>query len=449
MPVDRMTWTGERLGEEAKALFPGGWTGPAFAARAPGRLDVLGGVGDYSGSLVLEFPIEAGCLALALPLPEREARAVSAGREGEFPSFRADLDELVRAGRSAFEGEFRWAAYVLGSLPLLAEEGFPMGGVEVRILSEVPPGAGLASSAALEVSSLTASAAALRLEIPPERIPKLAQRVEHEMAGAPCGFMDQATVYGAWEGALFLMDCASDAHLDDLDLPAGVELWGVDTGVRHSVGGRAYERARCASFMGRALLGGKVPPGGPALLDRDLFERELSPLLPERMSGREFLERFPGGTEDRVTSVDPDLEYPLRAALAFAVEERGRVGRFAALLRSFPSGGSGAGKTLEEMGNLLFLSHEGYAALGLGCAEADLLVEGVREARRAEKGLYGARISGGGSGGVVAVLGRREGRKSLEAIAAELARETGGRGGRITGGSSPGVRVLGVREVGP
>ncbi len=440
-------WTAERLVEEGRELLPREGKGPFFAARAPGRLDLLGGVGDYSGSLVLEWPLAAGCLALARPLPGEETRCFSHGREGEFPPFRAGLEELLFAGRGAFEGGFRWAAYVLGSLAILAREGFSPGGVEVRVRSDIPPGAGLASSAALEVSSLMAIAAALGMEVPVDRIPRLAQQVEHEMAGAPCGFMDQAAVFGGRAGALFLMDCSRDAHLEDLDLPEGVEIWAMDTGRRHSVGGRAYERARCAAFMGRALLGERVPPGGPALLDLDLFRRELSPLLPERMGGRAFLERFPGGPEDEVTRVDPGIEYPVRAALAFAVEERARVERFAALVRGASSTGGGLRGLLEEMGDLLFASHEGYRALGLGCPEADFIVEEVRRAREAEKGLFGARISGGGSGGSVAVLGTREGRAALEEIASALAGATEGRGGRIAGGTSPGARALGVREV--
>ncbi len=438
------SWTKERLLAEAEGFLPPGWRGPAFAARAPGRLDVLGGVGDYSGSLVLQWPIEAGCLALARPLEGGEVRAFSAGGEGVYPPFRAGLEGLLRAGREAFSGEFRWAAYVVGSLPLLAREGLPAGGVEVRILSNVPPGAGLASSAALEVSSLAALAAALGLDLPPERIPRLAQEVEHEMAGAPCGFMDQATAWGAREGAFFLLDCAREKHLADLDLPGRMEIWGVDTGARHSVGGRAYEVARCAAFMARTLLGERVPEEGPAWIEPGLFREEIAPLLPESMPGRDFLARFPRGHGDGVTRVDPEVEYPLRAALAFPVGERARVERFAALVRTFPRGRREAGTVLEEMGDLLFASHEGYGALGLGCAGADRIVEGVRRAREAGRGLYGARISGGGAGGTVAVLGVPEGRAALEEIAGELARKTGGRGGCLAGGSSPGAGVLGV-----
>ncbi len=438
----------ERLGREAAALIPPGWKGRAFAARAPGRLDVLGGVGDYSGSLVLEFPLQEGCLALARAEVSSQVRAVSAGMEEEFPPFRMGLDELNRLGRDAFRGRFRWAAYVLGSLPILARRGLSPGGLDVLVRSDLPPGAGLASSAALEVSSLLALCAALGLGIPEEEIPGLAFRVEQEMAGAPCGFMDQAVVSRGKEGCLFLMDCSGEDMMENLEVPPGIIFFAVDTGVRHSVGGRAYERARCAAFMGRKILEDVVPPGGPALLDPEDFHEKLEPLLPERLEGREFLERFPGGTGDDVTAVDPREVYPLRGAFAFPVEERARVERFVSLVRSLSPRGPAEEAVLEEMGDLLFLSHEGYGPMGLGFPEGNFLVDLVRKAREGGEGLYGARVSGGGAGGSVAVLGTPRGAAALERAARLLAEETGGRGGRIFRGSSPGALELGTMEVG-
>jgi galactokinase len=163
------------------------------------------------------------------------------------------------------------------------------------------------------------------------------------------------------------------------------------------------------------------------------FEARYAGGLPARLSGAEFLERFQGIT-DSVTSVEPERWYHVRAAARHPVYEHARVTRFAELL------GEGAARA-NELGELMYQSHKSYSSCCLGSPGTDELVRLAREAGPAA-GLYGAKITGGGSGGTVAVLGRRDAGAAVEALAKEYARRTR-REPLIISGSSPGACAFG------
>jgi L-arabinokinase len=143
--------------------------------------------------------------------------------------------------------------------------------------------------------------------------------------------------------------------------------------------------------------------------------------------------------------VNPALEYPIRVATAHPVHEQARVERFATLLGERPLGVAGA----EEMGELMYASHASYGACGLGSPGTDRLVELVREVGL-EQGLFGAKITGGGSGGTVAILAAdgAEAEASVHGIVERYRAETGIRG-EIFAGSGPGAAETGVLRVDP
>jgi L-arabinokinase len=135
------------------------------------------------------------------------------------------------------------------------------------------------------------------------------------------------------------------------------------------------------------------------------------------MSGAEFLGRYRGIT-DAVTSVDPARWYHVRQSASHPVHEHARVTRFAEVLKGWRGEDDS-----RELGALMYQSHKSYSACCLGSPGTDELVRIVREAGEGS-GLYGAKITGGGSGGTVAILGRRDARAAVEAVAAEYARRT-------------------------
>jgi L-arabinokinase len=164
------------------------------------------------------------------------------------------------------------------------------------------------------------------------------------------------------------------------------------------------------------------------------FEGEFESRLPEEMSGADFLSRY-SRTIDTVTQVRPDRVYKVRQAASHPVYEHARVKRFRELLL-MPS----TEEQWTELGHLMYESHASYSACGLGSPGTDLLVNLVREER--SSGLYGARITGGGSGGTVAVLGRADAAGAIARVAEKYERATGYRP-YIFSGSSDGAAKLG------
>ena len=401
---------------------------PVAVARAPGRLDVLGGISDYSGGLVLELPLRVAALAAAQPTEDGRVIAVSGGRR-----IAADADALAHASldelAATFTGRDAWGAYVLGPVALLVrDQGLPFAGLRVLVSSSIPEAKGLGSSAAVEVAVLRAAAAGLGAERGSRELALLGQRAEQIFAGAPCGAMDQMAVMHGQESELLALLCRPAEIVASVPLPRTLAAWAIDSGLPHAVSGDAYRRVRCAAFMGYALLEPEVDH--LAELEPD----EVDPrLLPQRMLGADFL-RLREGIADPVSAVEPAVEYPVRAATLFPLEEHARAREFLDLLDEKPDD-----EAFRRIGELMYDSHAGYSRCGLGVSRTDEIVEAVREASTGE-GLFGARISGGGGGGAVVVLGRPEAEPRVRAIAECL-------GAGLVGGSSPGAAHFGVRVV--
>jgi L-arabinokinase len=237
-------------------------------------------------------------------------------------------------------------------------------------------------------------------------------------------------------------------------LPADLSVWGIDSGVRHAVSGADYGSVRTAAFMGYRMIAemaglrcreteteGRVLIDDPrwrgylANLTTEEFERGYAGRLPQTISGDEFLDRYRGIT-DAVTSAQRGRIYPVYRATAHPIYEHARVGDFRGLLDRFQGIEDAA-----RLGELMYQSHESYSACGLGSDGTDEIVRLVREAG-IESGLYGAKITGGGSGGTVAVLGRRGAQAAVETVAGQYAERTDRRA-LVISGSSPGAGVFG------
>jgi L-arabinokinase len=450
---------------EARQLFDRG--AELIVARAPGRLDVMGGIADYSGSLVLELPIREATFVALQRDASRRLRIVSL-LDDSAPAlaFEMSLDEFESAGRpvayrvarARFEREpaAHWAAYVAGAfLVLMRERAVSFrDGAHLLIASRVPQGKGVSSSAALEVAVMQAVAAAFDISISARETALLCQMVENLVAGAPCGVMDQMTAVCGETDRLLALLCQPAELRGTVAIPDGVAFWGLDSGMRHAVTGADYGSVRVGAFIGYRIIaelaGLRVRatrPGELVQIDDPSWEGYLANLtpsefeqvyavhLPERIGGAEFLSRYQG-TTDAVTRVDPERSYAVRVPAAHAVYEHHRVRLFAELLS-----GAASEQRLELLGELMYQSHASYSACGLGSAATDRLVELVRQAGPSE-GLYGAKITGGGSGGTVAVLSRREASDSVKRVAERYAKETGYRP-HIFSGSSPGSAAFG------
>eukprot|EP00873_Tetraselmis_striata_P044860 jgi/Tetstr1/465124/TSEL_009847.t1 len=282
----------------ARSLFR--WDDDVIVTRAPGRLDVMGGIADYSGSLVLQLPLREAChVAAQLQPPGRQRvwrhmeeaqrqngaeapaiRVVSlyADDTNRAPTFDIYLSELQGADGGPLDYDaaralFRrdpaqsWAAYIVGCLVvLMREKGLPMpaSGLSLLVASEVPEGKGVSSSAAVEVSTMMALCQLYGMEVGGRELALLCQKVENAVVGAPCGVMDQMTSALGRAGHLMLLQCQPAEVQGFLPLPPHVAVWGLDSGIRHAVVGTDYGLVRTGAFMGHKIASttaaSSVPP---------------------------------------------------------------------------------------------------------------------------------------------------------------------------------------------
>jgi galactokinase len=320
-------------------------------ARAPGRVNLIGEHTDYNGGWVLPLTLARDTAVDLAPRPDARVRVWSAGF--------TETPREYRLGAEAPAGD--WLDYLQGVTWALRRAGHGVGGADMRIVSTVPAGSGLASSAALEVAVLRALRAAYTLDIDDVGLALLARRAETDFVGAPVGVMDQmAASVGAPHAAL-LLDSAT-LTWSHVPLPAGVAVMAVDSGIRHRHAGGEYRTRKTECEQAAARL------GVPRLCE---LSRDALPL---------------------VATLPPPLDRRAR----HVITENARVHEFVAALT--------AGK-LEHCGRLLEASHASLRDdFEISLPALDALVDVCRR----QTGVYGARLTGGGFGGSLVVLLRAE-----------------------------------------
>jgi galactokinase len=466
-----------RVRAELAADFPG--QRPTRISRAPGRLDVMGGIADYTGSLVCQATLDC---AAAVALQARDDRnfqvfSFNLYDENQPFTFRIPLDSLAEPCIESLRSEFnqpgrRWAGYLAGCLAILHRRNRidlknpSIRGMNLALLSTVPLGAGVSSSAAIEVAAMMNIMDYLGVRgNDPMILAALCQEVENHVVGVPCGIMDQVSSCAGEESMLLRLVCQPHELQPPLRLPPGIRVVGINSNVKRSVGGGMYGITRCAAFMGHRIILEKMREMGQAVgatlesdpmrgylanLDADDYKRLFRPFLPEEIDGKTFLARF-GATCDTETHVEPDQTYHVVKATDHHVLEARRVRNFAGHLESaaaLPAGSPQRKLALDKAGHLMYGSHISYTndAL-LGAPECDLLVQLVR--RLESGGLYGAKITGGGSGGTVAVLADQSASadEALAEIMSEYEKQTGRKAQALLG-SSPGAWAVGTIQFG-
>ncbi|MGW1913951.1 galactokinase [Streptomyces sp. NPDC002076] len=337
----------ERFAELYGAAPEGVWA-------APGRVNLIGEHTDYNDGFVMPFA-----------LPHRAIAAVSRRTDGILRLHSADVEGGVRELRLdalAPQSDDDWTAYPAGVVWALREAGHGVTGADVHLSSTVPTGAGLSSSAALEVVIALALRDLFDLGLPGWKLARLCQRAENVYVGAPTGIMDQTASACCEQGhALFLDTRDLSQQQIPFDLAAeGLRLLVVDTRVKHAHSGGEYGKRRAGCEKGAALL------GVDAL--RDVPYAELDAALARL------------GDEEEVVRL-----------VRHVVTEDHRVERVVGLLR--------AGET-RAIGPVLT---EGHASLRddfrISCPELDLVVDTALA-----NGALGARMTGGGFGGSAIVL---------------------------------------------
>jgi galactokinase len=347
-----------------------------IAARAPGRVNLIGEHTDYNAGFVLPTTIPQVTVVQLAPT----------GDVGSGDLVRAWSLNTHSSGVSYRLGDERpqhdWIDYVQGVTQAIRLEDHIIGGFDVRIESTVPMGSGLSSSAALEIALLRALREAFQLPLTDTDLARLGQRAENELVGAPVGIMDQMVCSLGQAGHGLFLDTDTLAY-QLVPLPSSAELIVIDSQVRHQHSSGEYRtrRAECEQAC--------VALNVTRLRDVDAVTLENA----------ETLEALPS---------------PLGKRARHVVTENRRVLQMVDALRH---------DRLEECGRLLY---EGHVSLRddyeVSVPEVDRLVE----LAIAQEGVYGARMTGGGFGGAIVALARTgAGRAAARAIAQTYREETG------------------------
>jgi galactokinase len=314
---------------------------------APGRVNLIGEHLDYN-------------LGHVLPIAIDHSAAVAVSRRGDdlFRVWSTDEGGPVQALRDELHSARGWSAYLLGTVWALIEAGAEMPGLDVALASDVPQGAGLSSSAAIECALAIALDELSGARLGRFELARLAQRAENEVVGAPVGIMDQRASLEGRAGKAVYLDCRSgEVDLVPFGLDeAGLALAVIDTGVRHRHADGAYRERREACERAARLLG---------------------------------LEALRDATESDLLRLDGEPELQRRAR--HVVFEEARVVRAAELLSS---------GELAALGPLLTASHVSLRDdFEVSVPELDAAVEAALAA-----GALGARMTGGGFGGAAIAL---------------------------------------------
>ena len=437
-------------------------SGEVYVARVPARLDVMGGIADYSGANVCEAVLGHGMLMAIQARNDRtlRIRSVQVGPRSLPVETRIPLDYFMSGGAVGNYAQVReichanpissWAAYIGGSIfTLLKEENVELPyGFSFLLMSAVPMNVGIGSSAAVEIGTLSCLNAYLNLKLDGARIARLGQMAENHVVGAPCGIMDQIAVTSGCEEKLTHILCRPGAVMGEVEIPPVTGFVGINSMVRHSVAGNAYGNVRIGAFMGRKIINeirartGRSPLNYLTEISSAEFKAEYEKEIPETMLGSDFLTKYKTH-DDPVTTIQPDATYRVVGPARHPVGENERVLKFMDALRAAKNGDE---KALITAGELMYGAHESYRDnCKLSVPEVNFLVEAVRK-RGPENGLFGAKITGGGTGGTVAVFGKIGALKEhIPQIAVEYSRRVGAMPD-IFEGTSPGAIEFGAKR---
>ncbi len=377
-----------RFGKEAR------WT-----VAAPGRVNLIGEHTDYNGGFVFPMAIERYTVIAAGP-------SDTPGTASLYSEIFDQTGEFSLLEKTPPAPKVDWHSYVGGTIACALEKGLrpkPFDGV---IVSDVPLGGGLSSSASLEVAVATLVEAASDRKIDPVEKALLCQKAEHEYAMMPCGIMDQFISAMGEEGHAMLLDCRSfERESVPLDDP-NVAVLVINSNVKHTLSGSEYPERRNDCARAAELLGVEL------LRDASLAALDAA---------REAIEAEPNG--GRI----------FRRARHFLTEEE-RTARFADALRRGDY--AAAGREMYAGHRSLKEDYE------VTCPETDLLVD-LAARLGLENGVYGARMTGGGFGGSTVTLvetGKAE--TASAAIAEKYETETGIKPSRFVTRPAAGARLI-------
>lgn len=359
-----------------------------FAALAPGRVNLIGDHTDYNAGLAMPFAIPR-YVAMAAAVGKRDDHTIVAYSDSDADA--AGSRTVVPLGAEPVVKLSGWGAYLAGVLQGARDAGLEVPPLDLYCSADLPAGAGLSSSAALSLTFLTLLEVVTRTRLSNAQKIAIAQRAEHDYAGVPCGILDPFAIINAEVDKVMCLDCASEAATL-VSWPEGAAgLLVIDSGVKHSLadGGYAQRLRECREAEGQ-------------------IGYALNAIQP-----------------DAIAEVCAGLSDTLARRVQHVVSENARVRAATQAIET---------SDWDALGDCLYASHRSLAHdYEVSCAATDVLVAITQDT----PGVYGARMTGGGFGGAVIVLGE----------AARLAEIGAGICARYTAAGYPRTCALPVRPV--
>jgi galactokinase len=331
-------------------------TGKVRVIRAPGRVNLIGEHTDYNDGFVFPMAIEPEVRLICRARTDGAVRLASTVFARELVEF--SLQSKIE------KGDPQWSNYSRGVAAQLIAAGIPLVGMDALVANTLPVGGGLSSSAALEVATALALLTLAGAEMEPTRLSLLCQKAEHEYAGVPCGIMDQTIVSSGKAGHAMLLDCRDNSREYVKLNPHELRVVIVNSMVRHELSGGEYAQRRKQCGEGVAIFK-RSNPAVRALRDVTMEQVEAA-----RSSLSDVVYR-------RCRHVVGENSRTVEAARALS-EQR-----------------------YERCGELMVKSHQSLRDdYEVSCPELDFLADESMK----EKGIYGARMTGGGFGGCIVAL---------------------------------------------
>lgn len=353
--------------QHLKTAFGNIFNTEPILVKSPGRINLIGEHTDYNEGFVMPAAIDKAIYV-----------AISKRDDNEIHLYSESYKELYQTSLSTVEKSSKgWANYVLGVVDQILKRGYQIDGFDLYLDGDVPLGAGLSSSAALECAAAFAIDHINNLGISKMDMALISQKAEHVFAGVNCGIMDQfASVFGKKDQAVML-DCRSMKYVYIPLKLDGYKLVLLNTNVKHSLADSAYNKRRAQCEQGVAWVKAHVP--------------EVNSLRDVSLT---MLEEYVKPKDSEVF-----------AKCSYVVEEIERVIQAADQL---------AKGDLVALGNLMFATHDGLSKnYEVSCKELDFLVDFVRDF----DGVLGARMMGGGFGGCTINIVKNE---KIEVLISEI-----------------------------
>ena len=440
-----------------------------FLGCAFGRLEVIGGSADYSGSLTLCRPIDRHVCVSAgrIADPNITIKIRGGARNGGDSPLCIPLSALFQEAGDPIDcgdlaavlpdGLDGTSRCVISTLVELfrdrvidrTAEGFS---IVLSTSLDGLPGAG--AEAATSAATLVAVTGACGRSLDEKTAIDIIHRVGRGWLDLPVGLADAACVLCAPPVGLTQVCAQPSAMNDAIELPDGIAIFGIATGTMSDDASRKYRAVRTASHMGRTLIDRIICHEGQnriswtghlAEITVTAYVDRFRDRIPTKLKGSDFLKLF-GETGDPLTRIDPDVQYKVRSRTEHHIYENDRAKSFAQCMQRAASQGDSS--AIRQAGELMYASHWSYGQrCGLGSIETDLLVNLIRHVD-ADAGIHGARVTGHGCGGVVAVLMEDTDRaaEAVRCVVEEFGVRTAHTATVLPSGGA-GALVLGVRPL--